>query len=294
MMWDDCYEGKSLLSPASTSKLGLSISDVITDWLQSLPEELIPNILIRLPIKSLIRFTSVCKPWMSTIKDPTFIRNFSDQNATHLILLHAVHSEGYFNPEGTIQIHGFKEDSYSLHYDNTASEYCKIEFPIALNEELINPCFRVVGTCNGLVLLADDLGDYGYTFVIWNPSIRKYEMHGRYDASLGMGYDAISNDYKVVRLTTLFDQSDDCLTKAQVYSLAEGSWKMLLPVPLPQCFVSDSFVHVFVNGGYLEGKFALLTLLKRALSCSTGMMQLHTEGKTRLEILANGFCDCFL
>nr|XP_011461525.1 PREDICTED: F-box/kelch-repeat protein At3g23880-like isoform X2 [Fragaria vesca subsp. vesca] len=258
-MWDDCYEGKSLLSPASTSKLGLSISDVITDWLKSLPEELIPDILIRLPIKSLIRFTSVCKPWMSTIKDPTFVRNFSDQNATHLILLHVVQSEGYFNPEGTIQIIGFQEDSYSLLHDDTAvSEYCKVEFPIALNEELINPCFRVVGTCNGLVLLADDLGDYGYTFVLWNPSIRKYvtlpkpsvwfSTHGRYDASLGLGYDAISNDYKVVRLTTLFDQSDDCLTKAQVYSLGEGSWKMLLPVPVPQCFVSDSLVHVFVNG----------------------------------------------
>ncbi|KAL6205826.1 hypothetical protein ACLB2K_023078 [Fragaria x ananassa] len=154
-MWDECYEGKPLLGPASTFKLCSSIYNVITDWLKSLPEELIPDILLRLPIKSLIRFTSVCKPWMSTIKDPKFIRNFSEQNATHLILLHTVHSHRYWTgTERRAEIHGFKEDSYSLLHDDTAvSEYCKIEFPVALNEELINPCFRVVGTCNGLVLL---------------------------------------------------------------------------------------------------------------------------------------------
>ncbi|XP_004296092.1 PREDICTED: putative F-box protein At4g21240-like [Fragaria vesca subsp. vesca] len=229
---------------------------------KSLPEELIPDILLRLPIKSLIRFTSVCKPWMSTIKDPKFIRNFSEQNATHLILLHTVHSHRYWTgTERRAEIHGFKEDSYSLLHDDTAvSEYCKIEFPVALNEELINPCFRVVGTCNGLVLLDDDLGYYGYTFVIWNPSIRKYvtlpkpsvrfETHGRYNASLGLGYDAIGNDYKVVRLTDHVHNYYDCRTFGQVYSLAKGSWSMISQFPRFLCLIPLS---MFLSTGHFTG-----------------------------------------
>ncbi|PRQ31101.1 putative F-box domain-containing protein [Rosa chinensis] len=264
-MWEDCYEGKSLLSPESASKLCLSITHVFQTWLKSLPKEIIPNILIRLPIKSLIKFTSVCKSWRSTIKDPSFIRthlthtlNFNDQNATHLILLHTIFSEGTSTPFGRVHISGFQEDSYCLRYDNNdVSHYCKVEFPIGLKEKMVNPCLRVVGTCDGLVLLADDLGRYAYNFVVWNPCVRKYvtlskpsvrfATHGGYDASLGLGYDAIGNDYKVVRVTTLLDQPDELpTTLAQVYSLATGSWGMLRV--LPPCQVPGSWVQASVNG----------------------------------------------
>lgn len=156
---------------------------------------------------------------------------------------------------------GFKEDPYSLHYDNNAcNQYCEVEFPIGLKEEMINPCFRVVGTCNGLVCLADDLGRYAYNFVVWNPSIRKYvtlpkpfvrfATHGGYDAFIGLGYDAIGNDYKVVRLATLLDQHDmfdECPTLAQVYSLAKGSWGQLRS-DFPPCAMIGSSVQAFVNG----------------------------------------------
>nr|XP_011460743.1 PREDICTED: F-box/kelch-repeat protein At3g23880-like [Fragaria vesca subsp. vesca]XP_011460744.1 PREDICTED: F-box/kelch-repeat protein At3g23880-like [Fragaria vesca subsp. vesca] len=260
-MWDDCYERKSLLTPPSASKLCLSISYVITNWLESLPQELIPEILIRLPTKSLIKFTSVCKSWNSTIKDPKFIRthtlNLNDRNATHLLLLHAVHCQRYWSrTEERVQISGFQEDTYSLLHDDTAvSEYRNIELPLVLDKKLINPCFRVVGTCNGLVLLADDFGEYGHTIVIWNPSVRKYvtlpkfSTRRKYDASLGLGYDAIGNDYKVVRLTDHIDECepDECRSKAQVYSLAKGAWSMLRPVP--DCFLPDEFYGlVFVKG----------------------------------------------
>ncbi|KAK9937930.1 hypothetical protein M0R45_014694 [Rubus argutus] len=266
-MWgEDCYEGKSVLSPSSASKFCLAFTDLVINWVKSIPEEIIPNILIRLPIKSLIKFTSVCKSWRSTIKDPSFIRthltrthNFNDQNATHLLLLHTVSSEGTFNQKGRLSIVGFNEDPYSLHYDNSAcNQYCKVEFPIGLKQTMENLCFRVAGSCDGLVLLADDLGHYAYNFVIWNPSIRKYvtlpkpfvrfSTHGRYDGSVGLGYDAIGNDYKVVRLTRLLDQPNEgATTLVQVYSLAKGTWGMLRA--LPPCIVPGClFTAPFVNG----------------------------------------------
>ncbi|PRQ30760.1 hypothetical protein RchiOBHm_Chr5g0028101 [Rosa chinensis] len=61
------------------------------------------------------------------IKDPTFIRTylthtlkFNTQNSTHLLLLHSVFSDDdcWFLRETPIQ--GFKEDLYSLHYENPA------------------------------------------------------------------------------------------------------------------------------------------------------------------------------
>lgn len=88
----------------------------------------------------------------------------------------------------------------------------RLKFQLLIRKKMWNPCFRV-DTCNGLVCLADDLGPYGYNFIVFNPSIRKsvtlpkptvrFKTHGGYDASIGFGFDAMTNDYKVVRLVTL-------------------------------------------------------------------------------------------
>ncbi|XP_004287379.1 PREDICTED: F-box protein At4g22390-like [Fragaria vesca subsp. vesca] len=133
-------------------------------------------------------------------------------------------------------------------------------YEVAIKEAVMN-AFRVVGTCNGLVLLADDLEDYGYTFVVWNPSIRRYvtlpkstmrfSRQGTYVGPVGLGYDAVGNDYKVVRLTTLFKKENPCRpdiwpTSVEVYSLAKGIWSTVSP---PQCIVLHySAAQVFVNG----------------------------------------------
>jgi hypothetical protein len=37
-------------------------------------EIIVEEILVRLPVKSLVRFKSVCKAWRATISDPIFIR----------------------------------------------------------------------------------------------------------------------------------------------------------------------------------------------------------------------------
>ncbi|KAL6205968.1 hypothetical protein ACLB2K_023219 [Fragaria x ananassa] len=264
-MWEDsCEEGKTLLTPTSISKLSLAFKNLIKDF----PQELIHDVLIRLPIKPLVKCTSVCKSWRTIIKDPTFIlthlthkRSFNTQNATHLLLLHTVFGEDLYHVLVKPHIEGFKEDLYSLHYDNSAfGEYCKIEFPIGLKQILVNQCFRMVASCNGLVCLSDDLELYAYSFVLWNPCVRKYVIlpeplvkycsHGGYEATIGLGYDAVTNDFKVVRLATLIDVNErvyDCPTIAQVYSLAKGCWSRLRS-DLPPCQICGCSSQAFVNG----------------------------------------------
>ena len=51
-----------------------------------LPDEVVLDILARLPVKSLLRFRCVCKPWYSSIANPNFI-------TTHL--LNHNHHHGY-------------------------------------------------------------------------------------------------------------------------------------------------------------------------------------------------------
>ncbi|KAM0958655.1 hypothetical protein ACFX2C_023917 [Malus domestica] len=57
--------------------------------------------------------------------------------------------------------------------------------------------------------------------------------NSRFDADIGFGYDAMTADYKVVRVVT---PNNELLgpTMAEVYSLATGSWKSLGSVA-PQC-----------------------------------------------------------
>ncbi|PRQ34984.1 putative F-box domain-containing protein [Rosa chinensis] len=236
-----------------------------------LPQEVITNILLRLPAKSLVICTSVCKSWGSMIKNSSFIQahltiNFNNLHGTHRLLLHGVSCRSYSSGFGHYQsIHGLVEEVYSLHYDNHVfDEYCKLGFqsPVA-DGKIYNECFRVVGICNGLVFLADDLMRLGYNFIIWNPSIRKlvtlpkpglrFQTVGGYNACHGFAFDAITNDYKVVRLVEdqrgcMVDSEDTAnQTFVEVYSLAAGSWSDPRFVD-PQCKLNIGSPQAFVNG----------------------------------------------
>ncbi|XP_050371076.1 F-box protein CPR1-like [Argentina anserina] len=235
-----------------------------------LPQEVITNILLRLPSKSLVICTSVCKSWGSMIKNSSFIQahlshriNYNNLHGTHLLLLHGVSCKTYGSSFGHyLFINGFKEEVYSLHYDNyNFDEYCKVvlQSPIS-DEEMCNEYFRVVGICNGLVFLADDFSHFGYNFIIWNPSIRKlvtlpkpglkYETIGGYYACHGFAFDAITNDYKVVRLIEVqsgFMEGTANQTFMEVYSLAAGSWSDPRLVD-PQCGINTGSPQAFVNG----------------------------------------------
>ncbi|CAL9007717.1 unnamed protein product [Prunus brigantina] len=160
------------------------------------------------------------------IINQTFIRaHLSPQNDidSHLLL---VHRYSVSSTEKTVFLHRMAVSKIeyevievvTVHYDNQAfDEYnSKIEFPVAVREKTCDSCIRVAGICDGLVCLVDDADDlfgYNYNLFIWNPSIRKFvtlhepgvklNTHGQYSASIGFGFDATTNDYKVVRVVTL-------------------------------------------------------------------------------------------
>ncbi|XP_062018627.1 F-box/kelch-repeat protein At3g23880-like [Rosa rugosa] len=174
-----------------------------------LPEEVLEQILHCLPPKAIVKCTLVCKSWMSMIKSSDFIHSHLRRTVqtSHLRLLRSVDVE---------QNH---RDFFSLHWESPeCSEYTKLESPFRfitndeyglddanywpILKEKTTPRIDVVGTCNGLICLAD------FLCLIWNPSIRKYVVLPRTTAtqkkdltkvikSFGFGYDPRNKNYKL-------------------------------------------------------------------------------------------------
>ncbi|KAL3849613.1 hypothetical protein ACJIZ3_011495 [Penstemon smallii] len=218
-----------------------------------LPFDLInDNILPRLPVKSLVRFTSVCKTWETLIKSPQFV-------AAHLKLND--------RPESKCQ--------YPLILKGNSCYTVKNQIPIYLdklgseNEDVRD--FQPPDSCNGLILLKVDYYDVGCEFFLWNPSIRKYKgvnasrlnyIGGDYKV-FGLGYHKPSDDYRVVRIDydPVVDEDEDededehededgnaflkFSTKVEIYSLRTNSWRK---VDLNPCGLVGFRGGVFLNG----------------------------------------------
>lgn len=208
--------------------------------LDNLPNEVIVEILSRLPLKSLVSFMSVSKTWYSLISSPHFIathlnRAISDPQYPPYLLL------GHYDGElqkARFTLHScddpfprkhiYKQVNYSfaalnqlLYYlrdeverevgfFECASDFIEFRFPPNSSSRF----FSVVGSSNGLLCLADDVsGCDSCEYFLWNPSIQKsirlpspnirFRSHGRHMHSLGFGYDPETDDYKLVRLAYL-------------------------------------------------------------------------------------------
>ncbi|KAK3007350.1 hypothetical protein RJ639_016834 [Escallonia herrerae] len=185
--------------------------------------ELIIDILSRLPVKSLLRFRSVSKPWYALIDGPDFIKMHLKQsiiNSTSLLL--ATKGALYSYPFALI------EQSDSL---NSPFEICP---PHKID------C--VVSFCNGLLLLTTHVG-----ICLFNPWTRKCRplpvmiYFGLPLKLFGLGFDSISDDYKVI---AILQYKTRCLTI--VYSLKPNSWRMARDCPyyLPR----ERIFSVYVKG----------------------------------------------
>ncbi|XP_054776358.1 putative F-box protein At5g62660 isoform X2 [Prosopis cineraria] len=171
-----------------------------------LPEEIIRNILKRLPAKSLIRFRRVCKQWRNLFKTPSFIEEH---------LNHTSHQ----NPSLLLQ----RNDLWLLNRD---MQLDKVD-----NATLIDSSntFRVVGSSNGLLCVWVDHYIISPSLLLWNPATREVRQvppsitGADSPFSIGFGFSPIVNDYKIV--VTYDSVCPYEVLLVVVYSLSSGSWK---------------------------------------------------------------------
>lgn len=204
------------------------------------PEELITEIISRLPVKSLLKFMSVSKSWLSLISSPEFINthltvyNNNDQRHHRLMLGFSMHC------------YKLRECSFSSLFCNPVIELSDFNYPMKVEYD---EGFSPVGSINGLICLVHGYHSPKHLF-LWNPSIRKYKKFSnsrpkfRYDACMyGFGYDELHDDYKIVGIFCIYGRSLHIDFK--IYSLKGDSWRMIPYSHGGMCFSRRS---VFVNG----------------------------------------------
>ncbi|OMO97198.1 hypothetical protein COLO4_14803 [Corchorus olitorius] len=218
----------------------------------NLPQELLVEIFLRLPIEDVVKSTAVCKSWNSVIKNPAFISTHLEKtiSSTNTHLLFRVCPEGVIDPE-----------HYSLRFDNEdVDEYKQLHFP-SNKIGSFTGCFRVAGSINGLVCLVDDMRSYVHNFIIWNPIIKKsvrvpspsvtFTSHGAFDAFIGFGFDSKTNDYKLLRFVELHDDEAEVEVEVEIYSLNANCWRSITHIAPKYGIIlkhPKTYGNSFVNG----------------------------------------------
>ncbi|KAE7995680.1 hypothetical protein FH972_000451 [Carpinus fangiana] len=216
-----------------------------------LPEDLVTMILLWLPVVSLLRFKCVCKFWYALITHQNFVRKHRLHNSnsnTHLLLK----TSNKTMDDYVLSTISYEELQISPLTQPLPPQYLG-------NGEKFS--ISVVGSCNGLICLHayDTLN-----VVIWNPTTRETKVvpesnlpifaPAGYCAriqGMGFGFDAKTNDYKIINFVSMYELNfDDYVMKdvkeiiyqKEVYSLSTDSWRK---VDGPQCFI--------LNGTYTTG-----------------------------------------
>ncbi|XP_065851071.1 F-box protein CPR1-like [Euphorbia lathyris] len=200
----------------------------------NLPQDLRNQILIRLPVKSLLRFRCVCKSWRAIIDSRDFIYSHlhtSSKNRLHrkLILSSRSNLRRLSTVFRAIDINDGFQEEFLLNFQNS-----RINLGLAVY-------------CNGLVIF----NTWDDKFTILNPSTRHYRtlptFHQFYRGikALGFGYDATADDYKL--LVLLYS---DPSFEVWILGLKSNCWRRLPVFP----YTEYNFIEVACDGNsFVDG-----------------------------------------
>lgn len=209
----------------------------------ALPQELIIEILVRLPVKCLLKFRCVSKLWLSLISNTEFHKthvNFSIKNPKMTD----------YTIAGVASVSGLGKicHVYTIKCENSFITVAKHGCP---PKSLFLSAW-LLGSCNGLVCLTSD----SFTLMLLNPCTGNFNVFpdtmsqykvgaGGCYVRYGFGYDASIEDYKVVKIFSFPQNEGRHENIVMVYSLKANSWSTI------QGFNSgriNGMVGVFANG----------------------------------------------
>ncbi|XP_074368699.1 F-box protein CPR1-like isoform X1 [Apium graveolens] len=213
-----------------------------------LPSETAVEIFTRLPVKALIRSTSVNKSWYSLITNPKFIS------------AHIKHTISSVNEDVVLFIphSNVSEEPYaSLYSFETGNVIDKYEIPFTTRTNTM----QLVGSVNGLLCLTDvNIPYVGRDLHFWNPSVRKYlsivtscdhkwKEKDRFFNVVGLGVVEPGEDIRVVRIM-YWDQNPGKLVGefapvVEVFSLREKKWREIENTRVPR--VASNVIGISVG-----------------------------------------------
>nr|XP_043629746.1 F-box/kelch-repeat protein At3g23880-like [Erigeron canadensis] len=209
-------------------------------------DDIILEILLRFPVKSLLRCKSVCKSWRSLISNPLFIKSHLKLSSTNIAHHRLIFT---YNKEKNLRTCPLDDIVFEKSVVNSLDQVCPSDgrwksgyaFPL-----------KIIGSCNGLVCIVFFRSE-GNILFIWNPSTKiSTRLYSTFDMSpppagkenvvYGFAYDKATDDYKIVAVS-LCDQN-----KVIMYSLKTRNWKQIgdfpngYPVNMSGVF-SNGFLH---------------------------------------------------
>ncbi|XP_022984979.1 F-box protein At4g22390-like [Cucurbita maxima] len=187
------------------------------------PTEILIEILSYLPVKSLLRFRSVCKEWNKLVQKPLFVNAHLKNRISNSLLI--------INCSNTDQ-----KSCFSLVNAETFNETLRSELPMKANTGYK---LSVIGSHNGLVCISSaSLLDVD-PIHIWNPSVRKSRLlpsglipkrdHCWPLNYLAFGFNQAVNDHIVLRIVRI--EQWRCCYQVEIYSLKSDCWRRVPSVP---------------------------------------------------------------
>ncbi|KAK7295239.1 hypothetical protein RJT34_18144 [Clitoria ternatea] len=253
--------------------------------MESLPLEVVEEILSWLPVKSLLRFRCVCKSWNSLVFDPNFVK-------IHL------YRSSLRNPQFTYD----QVIDQSKHILSVCSVTSLLEKPSSIiptptdhQQRQLKFKHIVIGSCNGLVcLLSKQCYHQAYRSDItcwfkvqfWNPATRTISQKSPSVRcsdnifNVGFGYDASRDTYKAV-VGVPREQICNVMTG---YSIGDNCWRDILEFPRD--------VTMFTNNGvYVSGTLNWIAQQNMNFSSEMVIVSFHMQSETCTQLSPPHGCD---
>ncbi|KAI9122558.1 hypothetical protein K1719_006398 [Acacia pycnantha] len=193
-----------------------------------LPEDLMMEIMVRLPVKSLLRFKYVSKSWYAIITNPYFIAKQVEW------------SNSIINKNRYSKVIFQISPSKKLAYISKISYNEKRDLELHFLDNKVDLVF-LCDQCNVILCL------FGPSHLILsNPATKEVkaipERKFSYLSVIGFGFDPIIKDYKIVWL--LCDEKDSI----EVYSLSYDSWRTIYVDNVPCRLWPNGSWNSYLNG----------------------------------------------
>lgn len=194
----------------------------------SLPEEMVVEILLRIPVRSVWGLRVVSKSWNALITNDQFALQHLDHNNTKHILFTG---DSTGNPYTSASLFRVNRHHHTL-FAVDSSPRKKYDFQENLNFLNFFEWMDVAGSINGVICVCSHYVRRCRFIALWNPVINRWKpillplSNSKLDHSVGFAFDSLTNDYKIIVIEVV-GMLPLPSSRVQIYSANQDSWLVL-------------------------------------------------------------------
>ncbi|XP_071712459.1 F-box protein At3g07870-like [Rutidosis leptorrhynchoides] len=233
---------KSIVGDISKNKCNASI--------QNLSDAHIIDILLRLPVKTIVCCKCVCRDWLNLITDSYFIKLHLSKSPECFMVL----DKDYEEPRTTtslklVEIH--EEHGHNhLHHDPIMS------LDLNLATVFQNAQLSAEGSVNGLICLSSSDRTIKKTYIC-NPIPREYmilpkSINDTRDGIYSFGVSLLTSEYKVIRVYSKPSMRRPCPLYAEIYTLGTSQWRCLGPITYSIYHFSGTLLNYHIHWNFYD------------------------------------------